>query len=172
MKLHSTNFADLTEWIPTSEANERIKKFIADGLYTKDELKKSSQKWADNNDHSKGYLCRVMGIKGKHSELEIIATAKRGRKATKPVVEKKAEIVEKKEVPAKKLGTYLVDIERVEGGFRKLYALEDDSQWWVSEVVNGETFNTERMAPQKAMVVFYGSVEEANKHIWPACLSA
>lgn len=60
---------NISNWIPTSEATDLIKDFIARGTYKKGEIKKSSYRWADPKDHSKGYLCRVM-VKAAVQETE------------------------------------------------------------------------------------------------------
>ena len=82
----------ITNWIPTAEAQMIVLKHLADGTYKKGQIKLSSRRWADPNDHSKGYLARVYVIGGIHPELELGDT---GRvKNTKPVEETKSTTVE------------------------------------------------------------------------------
>lgn len=54
------NSVKITAWIPVAEATKFIKDAIAEGKYKKGEIRKSSYRWADPKDHSKGYLCRVL----------------------------------------------------------------------------------------------------------------
>lgn len=72
-------FANVSEWIPVNKAKALIAQFIQDGLYTINEIKKSSIIFTNRKNKSDGYSCRVKAIAGKHPELEI-APAKRGRK--------------------------------------------------------------------------------------------
>jgi hypothetical protein len=62
-------FAAVTTWIDTNEAKAKRAELIASGL-NKSQVKLSSYRWADMKDHSKGYMCRVMVIKGLRPELE------------------------------------------------------------------------------------------------------
>lgn len=74
------NTTAITTWIPTAEATSLIKSLILEGKFTKKQIKKSSYRWADLKDHSKGYICRVMVEAGVHPELELVAKPKKADK--------------------------------------------------------------------------------------------
>lgn len=74
-------YAVLTGWIRKEDAQVMVKTLIAEGKYQKGQIKLSSYRWADLNDHSKGYLARVMAIKGINPELEV-GEAGRKKKVT------------------------------------------------------------------------------------------
>lgn len=76
----TTTFAAVSTWIPTADAKSLRDKLIADGTYNKAQIKLSSYRWADVKDHDKGYLCRVMAVKGIKPELEV-GEAGRSRKS-------------------------------------------------------------------------------------------
>lgn len=70
----------LTGWITPAEANDFIKDAIASGEYHRGEIKKSSMRWADKTDHSKGYLCRVVLAGDKASPKRAYSTRTMKRK--------------------------------------------------------------------------------------------
>lgn len=82
------NFVDLTTWIPVDEAKTMIKSLIEQRKYNKNQIKKSSNIFANRKDKSEGYLCRVLAEAGIHPELEI----KKEKKTKKVSVETKKEI--------------------------------------------------------------------------------
>lgn len=84
--------AHITTWIPVAEATTLIKEMIASEKYTKKQIKKSSYRWADPKDHSKGYLCRVVVEAGIHPELEI-APLPRGRKKAEAVASEEENVI-------------------------------------------------------------------------------
>ncbi len=67
----------ITNWIPAAEAQMLRLKYIVEGKYQKHQIQLSSRRWADPNDHSKGYLARVHVEGGIHPELELGDTGKR-----------------------------------------------------------------------------------------------
>lgn len=67
----------ITNWIPATEAQMLRLKYIVEGKYQKHQIQLSSRRWADPNDHSKGYLARVHVEGGIHPELELGDTGKR-----------------------------------------------------------------------------------------------
>lgn len=67
----------ITNWIPAAEAQMLRLKYIVEGKYAKHQIQLSSRRWADPNDHSKGYLARVHVVGGIHPELELGDTGKR-----------------------------------------------------------------------------------------------
>ena len=64
-------FVNLTTWIPVAEAKVMIARLIEEGAYEKQQIKKSSNLFANKKDKSDGYVCRVLAIKGLHPELEL-----------------------------------------------------------------------------------------------------
>lgn len=167
-KVTSANSASLTGWIPTTEAAEVIRDLVSRGVYAKDELKKSSCKWADASDHSKGYLCRVLALRGLHPELEQSGvTARRGPKPANPVPASPKAPEAPKPTIEKPKGRYTVDVKVEDGHYTILKALEDDSAWFIVDDFEG--LKTERAFGSDvnaAFEAFYGSKEEARKHMW------
>lgn len=84
--------AFITGWIRKEEAQAKRLELIANGTYTKAQIKLSSYRWADLKDHSKGYLARVYVEAGIHPELELGETGR--RKAEEPKSTIKAEFTE------------------------------------------------------------------------------
>lgn len=72
-------FAAVTTWISIADAKAKRAELIAQGL-DKKQVKLSSYRWADIKDHSKGYICRVLVVKGLRPELEL-ADTKRVKKS-------------------------------------------------------------------------------------------
>ena len=81
----TTTFAAVTNWIAINEAKAKRAELIASGL-DKKQVKLSSYRWADIKDHSKGYICRVLVVKGLRPEMEAEVVVKRKSKSTKAVV--------------------------------------------------------------------------------------
>lgn len=71
-------YKNLTDWITPAEAKEFIRNAVDNGEYQPGELKLSSKIWANKNDHSQGYLCRVI-------ERGSAAPTPRAPKMTTPV---------------------------------------------------------------------------------------
>lgn len=67
----------ITNWIPAAEAQMLRLRYIVEGKYQKHQIQLSSRRWADPNDHSKGYLARIHVEGGIHPELELGDTGKR-----------------------------------------------------------------------------------------------
>lgn len=63
-------FAAVTTWISIADAKAKRAELIAQGL-DKKQVKLSSYRWADIKDHSKGYICRVMVVKGLLPDMEV-----------------------------------------------------------------------------------------------------
>lgn len=78
-------FAPVTNWISKADAQAKRKELIASGL-DKKQVKLSSYRWADIKDHSKGYICRVLVVKGLRPEMEAEVVIKRKPKTVKAVV--------------------------------------------------------------------------------------
>lgn len=67
----------ITDWIDVNEARMLRMKLIVEKKYTKDQCSISSCRWADPNDHDKGYLARVHVVGGIHPELELGDTGRK-----------------------------------------------------------------------------------------------
>lgn len=63
-------FAAVTTWISIADAKAKRAELIAQGLDRK-QVKLSSYRWSDIKDHSKGYICRVMVVKGLLPDMEV-----------------------------------------------------------------------------------------------------
>ena len=76
-------FAAVTTWISIADAKAKRAELIAQGI-DKKQVKFSSYHWADIKDHSKGYICRVLIVKGLRPELELADTkrVKKNKAAT------------------------------------------------------------------------------------------
>lgn len=75
---NNIEFAAVTTWITIADAKIKREELIAQGI-DKKQVKFSSYRWADIKDHSKGYICRVLVVKGLRPELEV-ASVKRSKK--------------------------------------------------------------------------------------------
>ena len=80
---NNIEFAAVTNWIAKEEAQNVRKELIASGL-DKKQVKLSSYRWADIKDHDKGYICRVLVVKGLRPEMEVETT--RPRKQSKNAI--------------------------------------------------------------------------------------
>lgn len=158
--MNNNKMTDVSPWIALEAADELIKKFVSEGTFERNELKKSSRKFANGKDKADGYLVRVLAVSGKHPELEMVATAKRGRKATKPVEEKPIKKVE--EVRPITKATFLRDIQMIDGKYKKLYSNDNDTLFIID--FDGERTSFDNIT--EATITFYGSTEEAKKHFW------
>ena len=76
---NTITFAAVTSWISIADAKAKRAELIAQGL-DKKQVKLSSYRWADIKDHDKGYICRVLVVKGLRPELEL-ADTKRVKKS-------------------------------------------------------------------------------------------
>lgn len=65
------DFAAITDWIPISEAKGIVDFLKAKGLYTREQIRKSSYAWVKVGDTSKGYTCQVRAKRGVHPEFEL-----------------------------------------------------------------------------------------------------
>lgn len=72
-------FLPITGWIPTSEATDMIKNYIASDEFDihKGDIKKSSYRFANGKDKTDGYICKVMLLaeKCQNEEDEVEAEA-------------------------------------------------------------------------------------------------
>ena len=118
-------FVDMTSWIPVDEAKAKIAELIENGTFTKTQIKKSSNLFANRKDKSDGYVCRVLIEAGIHPELEI----KKEKKATKKPkkVEAVAQVVEDKPVDNRR---YVVVAEPI-GEKEGLFLIDQGGKFWV-----------------------------------------
>ena len=72
----ATTFVPASAWIDTAEAKALRKQLIESGL-DKSQVKLSSYRWKDLNDHDKGYLARVMIVQGLRPDLEVAPARKK-----------------------------------------------------------------------------------------------
>jgi uncharacterized protein (UPF0218 family) len=72
-------FAAVTTWISIADAKTKRAELIAQGI-DKKQVKLSSYRWKNIKDHSEGYICRVLIVKGLRPELEL-ADTKRVKKS-------------------------------------------------------------------------------------------
>ena len=72
----TTTFVPVSTWIDTAEAKALRKQLIESGL-DKSQVKLSSYRWKDLNDHDKGYLARVMVVQGLRPDLEVAPARKK-----------------------------------------------------------------------------------------------
>lgn len=72
-------FAAVTTWIAIADAKAKRAELIAQGI-DKKQVKLSSYRWKNIKDHSEGYICRVLVVKGLRPEMEVVST-KRVRKS-------------------------------------------------------------------------------------------
>ena len=127
------NFVDITDWIPLDDAKAKIAELIENGTYTKEQIKKSSNVFANRKDKSEGYLCRVMAEAGIHPELELQREVKpRGKKPTKPAKTKATVATEP--APAQEVDTrrYVVIAEPI-GTNEGLFLIDQAGKFWVEK---------------------------------------
>ena len=77
-------FTPITNWISKADAQSMRKELIANGI-DKKQVKLSSYRWADIKDYTKGYICRVLAVKGLRPDLEATVVTKRKAKNVKDV---------------------------------------------------------------------------------------
>ena len=61
---------DISGWINVLDARARMKELIANGTYTRDQIRLSSQRFANKKDKTDGYEAKVLVVPGLHPELE------------------------------------------------------------------------------------------------------
>lgn len=124
-------FVDMTSWIPVDEAKAKIAELIENGTFTKTQIKKSSNLFANRKDKSDGYVCRVLIEAGIHPELEI----KKEKKATKKPkkTETAAQVVEDKPVDNRR---YVVVAEPI-GEKEGLFLIDQGGKFWVEHQMIG-----------------------------------
>ena len=126
------NFVDITTWIPVDEAKAKIAELIENGTYTKGQIKKSSNLFANKKDKSDGYVCRVLAEAGIHPELEL----KKEPKKTKKVAKKKVEAIEAVATQPVDNRRYVVIAEPIEDN-EGLFLIDQGGKFWVEHQVIG-----------------------------------
>jgi hypothetical protein len=145
-------FVDMTSWIPVDEAKAKIAELIENGTFTKTQIKKSSNLFANRKDKSEGYVCRVLIEAGIHPELEI----KKEKKATKKPkkTEAVAQVVEDKPVDNRR---YVVVAEPI-GEKEGLFLIDQGGKFWVEHQVIGSN--------EKKIVSPVVDTEEDARMLW------
>lgn len=149
-------FVDMTSWIPVDEAKAKIAELIENGTFTKTQIKKSSNLFANRKDKSEGYVCRVLIEAGIHPELEI----KKEKKATKKPkkTEAVAQVVEDKPVDNRR---YVVVAEPI-GDKEGLFLIDQGGKFWVEHQVIGSN--------EKTIVSSIVDTEEDARMLWSTWL--
>ena len=145
-------FVDMTSWIPVDEAKAKIAELIENGTFTKTQIKKSSNLFANRKDKSDGYVCRVLIEAGIHPELEI----KKEKKATKKPkkTEAVAQVVEDKPIDNRR---YVVVAEPI-GEKEGLFLIDQGGKFWVEHQVIGSN--------EKKIVSPVVNTEEDARMLW------
>ena len=69
-KRNNSAMVDISGWINVLDARARMKELIANGTYTRDQIRLSSQRFANKKDKTDGYEAKVLVVPGLHPELE------------------------------------------------------------------------------------------------------
>ena len=146
----------MTSWIPVDEAKAKIAELIENGTFTKTQIKKSSNLFANRKDKSDGYVCRVLIEAGVHPELEI----KKEKKTTKKVKKAQAvvQVTEDKPVDNRR---YVVVAEPI-GEKEGLFLIDQGGKFWVEHQVIGSN--------EKKIVSSIVDTEEDARMLWSTCL--
>ena len=149
-------FVDMTSWIPVDEAKAKIAELIENGTFTKTQIKKSSNLFANRKDKSDGYVCRVLIEAGIHPELEI----KKEKKVTKKVkkVEVDVEVIEDKPIDNRR---YVVVAEPI-GDKEGLFLIDQGGKFWVEKQIIGSA--------EKDVVSPVVDTEEDARMLWSTYL--
>lgn len=65
-----TEWAYITGWMKSELATDLIAQYIAEGTYTKKQIKKCSPRFANKKDKTDGYEVRIIAVSGIHPEIE------------------------------------------------------------------------------------------------------
>lgn len=149
-------FVDMTSWIPVDEAKAKIAELIENGTFTKTQIKKSSNLFANRKDKSDGYICRILIEAGIHPELEIKKEKKTAKKAKKAEVVE--EVAEDKPVDNRR---YVVVAEPI-GEKEGLFLIDQGGKFWVEHQVIGSN--------EKKVVSPVVDTEEDARILWSTYL--
>lgn len=155
-------FVDMTSWIPVDEAKAKIAELIENGTFTKEQIKKSSNLFANRKDKSDGYICRVLIEEGIHPELEMSKKEKKTKAKSKKT--EKAEAAETQAV-ASDNRRYVVNAQLIDKEDDKdvgLFLIDQGGKFWVErQVIGGE----------KKVVSSIVDTEEDARMLWSTSLS-
>ena len=149
-------FVDMTSWIPVDEAKVKIAELIENGTFTKTQIKKSSNIFANRKDKTDGYVCRVLIEEGVHPELEL----KKEKKAPKKV-KKVATLVQVVETQPVDNRRYVVVAEPI-GEKEGLFLIDQGGKFWVEHQVIGSN--------EKKVVSPVVDTEEDARLLWSTYL--
>lgn len=123
-----SNFADLTTWIPVNEAKAMIQELIDNGTYEVDQIKKSSNLFANKKNKADGYVCRVLAIKGIHPELELPEKPKKTKSPkAKKTKAKTVQVVNTEPVDTRR---YVMTAETF-GDDKGLFMINQGNKYWL-----------------------------------------
>jgi len=149
-------FVDMTSWIPVDEAKAKIAELIENGTFTKTQIKKSSNLFANRKDKSDGYVCRVLIEAGIHPELEIKKEKKTAKKTKK--AQAVVQVAEDKPVDNRR---YVVVAEPI-GEKEGLFLIDQGGKFWVEHQVIGSN--------EKKIVSSIVDTEEDARMLWSTYL--
>lgn len=132
-----STFADLTTWIPVDKAKAMIQELIDNGTYKSDEIKKSSNIFADKNlKAAGGYLSRVLAIKGIHPELELPEKPKKTKSPkTKKTKAKTVQAVNTEPVDTRR---YVMTAELIDEN-HGLFMINQGNKYWLEAQTIGSS---------------------------------
>lgn len=122
-KRNNATMVDISGWLPVPEARAKMKEMIANGSYTKDQIRLSSQRFANKKDKTDGYEAKVLVIPDIHPELETGLTYSHG---TPKVVNKRVKDQIKNKLPLDKI--------KLNGNIKV-----GDNKYQILEVVNNKS---------------------------------
>lgn len=123
-----STFADLTTWIPVDKAKAMIQELIDNGTYEVDQIKKSSNLFANKKNKADGYVCRVLAIKGIHPELELPEKPKKTKSPkAKKTKAKTVQVVNTEPVDTRR---YVMTAELIDEK-RGLFMINQGNKYWL-----------------------------------------
>ena len=149
-------FVDMTSWIPVDEAKAKIAELIENGAFTKTQIKKSSNIFANRKDKTDGYVCRVLIEEGVHPELELKKEKKAPKKVKKVVTP--VQVVETQPVDNRR---YVVVAEPI-GEKEGLFLIDQGGKFWVEHQLIGSN--------EKKVVSPVVDTEEDARMLWSTYL--
>jgi hypothetical protein len=133
-------FVDMTSWIPVDEAKAKIAELIDNGTFTKTQIKKSSNIFANRKDKSDGYVCRVLIEEGIHPELELKKEKKESKRQPKKV-EKQTTVATDTSTQEVDTRRYVVVAEPI-GTNEGLFLIDQGGKFWVEKQTIGSNEKT------------------------------
>lgn len=123
VKRFNTTMVDISGWIPVPAARERMQELIKNGTYTREQIRLSSQRFANKKDKTDGYEAKVLVLPGIHPELETGLTYSHG---TPRVVNKRVKEQIKNKQPLDKI--------KLNGNIKV-----GDNKYQILEVINNKS---------------------------------